>query len=155
MASPPKRAHPSLLPPGLREIKLPDLGRLFLGPAYDTPLRRRMVAALRMFIGELKRLGVNGELWINGSFATKKPAPGDIDLALFIPRFVVSAMTKADYARLRFLSDKENKAYVRSKWHVDLYVLESSDADRREYFLDLFSRNPDGTNRKGIPFLNL
>lgn len=50
-----------------------------MGPAFDTPLRRRMAVQLRMFIGELERLGVHGELGIDGSFATKKPEPGDID----------------------------------------------------------------------------
>lgn len=150
-----KPTFPPLFRSGLREIQEQDLDQLFIGPAYDTPLRRRMTAQLRMFIAELKRLGVHGELWINGSFATKKPEPGDMDLALSIPRGVVSAMSKENLERLGFLSDEENRAYVRTKWQVDLYVFESSNVTRRQYFLDLFSRNPDGDNRKGIPFIRL
>ena len=151
----PKRTYPPLFPPGLSEVQLQDLGQLFVGPAFDTPLRRRMTVQLRMFIGELERLGVHGELWIDGSFATKKREPGDIDLALSIPRVIVSAMSDESLERLRFLSDEENRAYVRSRWQVDLYVFESSNVARRAYFLEQFSRNPDSANRKGFPFVKL
>lgn len=151
----PKPTYPPLFPPGLSEVALQDLERLFSAPAFDTPLRRRMTAQLRLFIAELQRLGVHGELWIDGSFATKKPEPGDIDLALSIPRVVVSAMPDENLERLGFLSDEENRAYVRSRWQVDLYVFESSNIATRSYFLAQFSRNPDNANRKGIPFVKL
>ena len=155
MPAHPKPTYPPLFPPGLSEIKSEDLGQLFVGPAFDTPLRRRMTVQLRMFIAELERLGVHGELWIDGSFATKKPEPGDIDLALSIPRVIVSSISDENLLRLRFLSDEKNRAYVRSKWQADLYLFESSNVARRAYFLDLFSRNPDRASQKGIPFIKL
>ena len=155
MPTHPKPTFPPLFPPGLSEVQVQDLDQLFVGPAFDTPRRRRMTAQLRMFIAELDRLGVHGELWINGSFATKKPEPSDIDLALSIPRVIVSTMSDESLQRIRFLSDEENRAYVRSRWQVELYVFESSNVARRQYFLNLFSRNPDNTNRKGIPFVKL
>ncbi|MCY3789408.1 MAG: hypothetical protein OXH63_11535 [Gemmatimonadetes bacterium] len=155
MAATPKRTHLPLFPPGLREIKAQDVDHLFVGSAFDTPLRRRMVAALQMFIVHLRGLGVHGDLWIDGSFATMKPEPGDIDLALFIPGVIVNLMPADGFERLRCLSDEENRAYVRAKWQVDFYVCDLNDTERRDYFLELFSRNPDRTNSKGIPFLAL
>ncbi|MDE0364284.1 MAG: hypothetical protein OXP09_01780 [Gammaproteobacteria bacterium] len=150
-----KPTFPAIFPAGLREIRLEDLGKVFLHRTFDSPLRRRLTTQLRSFVAELQRLGVHGDLWINGSYATKKPEPADVDLALSIPLMIVSAMSDEHLDRLYFLSDEKNRAYVRARWQVDFYVFEASNLGRRSYFLDLFSRNPDEFNRKGIPFVKL
>ena len=150
-----KPTFPPIFPRGLTEVATGDLAQIFSDPAFDTPLRRRLTADLRLFIAELDGLGAHGELWINGSYATKKPEPADMDVALCIPLTVVSAMSNAQLDRLDFLSDVENRPYVRSKWHVDFYVFEASDIASRTYYFELFSRNPDQFNPKGIPFIRL
>ena len=103
----------------------------------------------------LSAWGAHGELWINGSYATKKPEPGDIDLALSMPLVTLGAMSDENRDRLRFLTDVENRAYVRARWQVDFYVFESSNLASRTYFSELFSRNPDESSRKGIPFIRV
>ena len=155
MSTNPKRAFPPIFESGLWKIQLEEIDQVFLDPGFETPLRRRLAAQLRMFITELKRINVRGDLWIDGSYATKKPEPADVDLALLIPRVVLSAMSDTQLKRLSFLTDKENREYVRAKWQVDFYVFEASDLKRRSYFIDLFSRNPDKFNRKGIPYVQL
>ena len=155
MSANPKSSFPPLFPPGLQEIPLAAIGQVFVGPALDTPLRRRLTNQLHLFIGELKRLDAHGDLWIDGSYATKKPEPGDVDLALSLPLVIAKAMSDDHLDRLKFLSDPSNRAYVRAKWQVDFYVFEASNIASRSSFLDLFSRSPDGSNRKGIPFVRL
>lgn len=150
-----KPTFPPIFPRGLTEVAIEDLGQIFSDPAFDTPLRRRLTTDLRMFIAELAGLGAHGELWINGSYATKKPDPGDVDVALCIPLTIVSTMSKAQLDRLDFLSDVDNRPYVRRRWHVDFYVFEASDIASRTYYFELFSRNPDRFNPKGIPFVRL
>ena len=150
-----KPTFPPIFPRGLTQIAIGDLARVFGDPAFDTPLRRRLTTDLRLFIAELRNLGARGELWIDGSYATKKPEPADIDLALSLPITVASAMSDAQLERLAYLSDIDNRPYVRAKWHVDFYVFEASDVANRSYFLELFSRNPDQFNQKGIPFIRL
>lgn len=150
-----KPTFPPIFAPGLTEISRDDIGRLFIGPGFDTPLRRRLTSQLRLFIGELERLGAHGELWIDGSYATKKPEPGDIDLVLSMPLVTASAMSDEHLNRLDFLSDHQNRGYVRARWQVDFYVFEASDLNRRSYYFSLFSRNPDRDNAKGIPFIKL
>jgi len=150
-----KPTFPAIFSPGLTQIQVEDIGRVFIDPAFNTPLRQRLTSQLRLFIGELRRLNVQGDLWINGSYSTKKPEPADVDLALCTSRIALSAMSAEELEGLRSLSDEENRAYVRTKWQVDFYVFEASDVGRRSYFLDLFSRNPDASNQKGIPFVRL
>ena len=72
-----------------------------------------------------------------------------------MPLVTVSAMLDENLERLRFLTDRENRAYVRAKWQVDFYVFESSDLARRSYYLERFSRNPDQSSLKGIPYIRL
>ena len=153
--------HPSptfspIFPPnGLREIQFKDFAQVFSRPPLDTPLRQRLTSHLKLFIGELRGLGARGELWINGSYATSKPEPADIDLVLFMPIVTIGSMTDEHKERLEYLSALDNRPYVRAKWNIDFYIRESSDLDGRRYFMDMFSRNPDVQSRKGIPFVRL
>ena len=155
MPASPKPTFPAIFSGGLTEVAIEDLAQIFSDPAFDTPLRRRLTADLRLFIAELDRLGAHGELWINGSYATKKPEPRDMDVALCIPLTVASAISDAQLDRLYYISNVDNRAYVRAKWHVDFYVFEASDIASRRYYFELFSRNPDQFNRKGIPLIRL
>ncbi|MCY4343949.1 MAG: hypothetical protein OXE83_10300 [Gammaproteobacteria bacterium] len=56
-----------MFPEGLVEMALDDLERVFADAAIRTPLRERLTEQLRLFIGYLVRLGVQGEVWIDGS----------------------------------------------------------------------------------------
>ena len=66
-----------------------------------------------------------------------------------IPLIIVSAMSEEKLDRLNFMTDPENREYVRARWQVDFYVFESSNIGSRNYYFDLFSRNPDSSNQKG------
>jgi len=74
---------------------------------------------------------------------------------LVIPRVTLSGMTKEQREELAELTDINNREYVRAKWSCDLYVIESSNIGDRTYYEELFSRNPDSNNRKGIPVISL
>ena len=51
-----------------------------------TETRRRLFEKLVKYLADLKML-VGGEItvWINGSYATQKPNPADIDVVAFVP----------------------------------------------------------------------
>lgn len=150
-----ERAYPPIYPPGLVKIALADLEAVFADARFSTPLRERLAGSARLFIEYLVRLGVQGEVWIDGSFATRKPDPQDVDVVLMTSEAAVSAMSPTNFTDFEELSAKEHRSYVRARWHVDFYVADSGDSTRRRYFFDLFSRNPDAANRKGIPYVVL
>lgn len=55
--------------------------------AIGTETRRRLYEKLLKYLGDLKTLvGEEITVWINGSYATKKPNPADIDIVVFVPR---------------------------------------------------------------------
>lgn len=147
-----KHTYPPLYQSGFTPIEISAIEQVFLG--VDSNPRRKMLASqLRLFTHKLQLLNAKGDLWVNGSFSTKNPEPMDIDLLLVIPRITLSGMTTEQTEELAELID--NREYVRAKWSCDFYVIDSSDVGRRKYYEDLFSRNPDSNNRKGIPVISL
>ena len=64
-------------------------------------------------------------------------------------------MTKPNLDQLEYLSGTDGREHVRAKWQVDFYVFDANDREHSQYYRDLFSRNPDLSNPKGIPFIRL
>jgi hypothetical protein len=94
-------------------------------------------------IAELQTLlGIGFEVWVNGSFISKKPVPNDIDLVVFVDFVVFEQVEKQlekfrtlEYRKVNFLDcyfvrkyPKEHKNYFRYEF------------DRTEY-LHLFGKN--------------
>ena len=150
-----EQTYPALYPKGLVEIAADDLERVFMAPSIRTPLRERLTGQLKLFIRYLEGLGVQGDIWIDGSYATKKPDPQDIDVALVMSRPTLEAMPEVDRKRLADLTAPENRPRVRRRWQIDLYVFDGANQKRWDYFFDIFSRNPDAESAKGIPFVRI
>ena len=68
---------------------------------------------------------------------------------------VIRKLTPENFEELNYLSSEDGRDYVRQKWQVDFYVAESSNLGARRKYENLFSRNPDDNNLKGIPYVKL
>jgi hypothetical protein len=148
-----KQTFPALYGPGFVEINVADIDAAFVSKV-DTPVRRRVASNLRTFVGYLQKLGVKGELWIDGSFSTMNPNPHDFDVLLVIPRVTLAGMTPENRDELFNLTDQSNKEYVKRRWSCDLYVCEKSNlAVQRQYEIS-YSKNPE-VGDKGIPVIKL
>jgi hypothetical protein len=147
--------YPALYSGGFISVSLDDIQNVFLPIGANSSRRKMLANQLRLFIQKLQSTGVSGDLWVDGSFSTKNLEPMDIDLLLVISRVVFSALTEKGQKELYELTDYSNREYVRAKWSCDFYVIESSDIASRRYYEDLFSRNPDSSNRKGIPVISI
>ena len=88
-------------------------------------------------------------------YATKKPDPRDVDVALSMSPLALRALPDNHRQRLGYYGAEEGRPYVRKQWQVDFYIFDSTNLERREYFRALFSNNPDQANPKGIPFIQL
>ena len=116
---------------------------------FGTTLRRRqLLVGLRAALEELKRVGCKA-VYIDGSFVSSKPAPGDfdgcwdeqgIDFASIDPVLL-------DFAGAR--------AAQKSKFLGELFPA-SWDADGRgTTFLEFFQTDKDSGSRKGIVAIDL
>lgn len=155
MATYSEPVYPALFSPGFSEVALESLESVFVAPGFDTPLRQRLTDQLRAFVMELARLGVHGDIWIDGSYATRKPNPRDVDLVLPVSPTALHALTEEHRAQLGYYGDEEGRAYVRRRWQVDFYIIDATNRQRVHNWQTLFSNNPDQSNPKGIPFVRL
>ena len=147
--------YPPIFPPGFHQMTVDQLEDTFVAPGFDTALRRRLTTQFRLFVGVLTKLGVRGDVWINGSYATKKPDPRDVDVALSMSPLAIGALRNEHRQQLGYYAVEEGRHHVRNQWQVDFYIFDSTNPQRREYFQTLFANNPDRANQKGIPFIRL
>ncbi len=72
------------LPPGVHECDLGEIKERF-GQFRGSDRRAKLCAKLKDFVAELQRTGLAEWLIVNGSFATAKSEPEDIDLVVVLP----------------------------------------------------------------------
>ena len=74
--------HDPLFKPGFHNIKIDEIESLFVKPFNNTSCRKYLVERLKVFLSELRKVGIKFEVWLDGSFATLKPDPNDVDIAV-------------------------------------------------------------------------
>jgi len=73
-----------LLEIGRHEMSLAELRQLCVSNFPLSTTRPKIMEGLEKVIDELRKNGIEGEVWINGSFLTEKMNPEDVDLVLRI-----------------------------------------------------------------------
>jgi hypothetical protein len=79
-----------LLPPGDHEISLADLEKVISegpgnGQTWDIPWRLQLLQEFKKRYQQLLAVGIN-EVYIDGSYATDKFHPNDMDVYFVVPR---------------------------------------------------------------------
>jgi hypothetical protein len=80
-----KRDFEPLLEPGFHAFDGPRLARAAVLDFPNNTRRRAVFDALITLRDELEDLRLVGEIWIDGSFMTRKPEPNDVDVLLRTP----------------------------------------------------------------------
>ena len=73
-----------LLPVGLHPKTLDEMEVICVHGFHLSTTRFTIMNGLRLMVQELEQAGIQGDLWINGSFLTVKIDPEDVDIALRI-----------------------------------------------------------------------
>lgn len=90
----------------------------------------------RRFVAHLRSLGVSGLLWIDGSFVTEKPQPGDVDVVLLVDNTVLQNLSSADLDKFRKMV--HNKRETKLRFKCDLYFCDPSNDVWRSYWRGWF-----------------
>jgi hypothetical protein len=135
-----------LLPPAIFDCTLEEIADRFGRDRWVEnkmrPCRSRLFARLHDYLDALGRLGLSATVLVNGSFATDKPEPADVDLAVVLP-------ADHDFAReLRpFEYNLLSKKRVRqSGYPFDLFVVAEGGSPYHEV-IRLFHRVRDHPER--------
>ena len=131
------------LPEGIHDASLEEVGQRF-GQFQQSERRVRLQAALRAFAEAATRSGLVAALIVDGSFATGKAEPGDVDL-------IVVLRTPVDFSEdLR--PDQYNVVSakrVKARHGFDVFVTWQSSASFQP-LVEGFSRVRDSESRKGM-----
>ena len=151
-----KPDFPALLPPGIHAKTLREVYELAVAPFLGDARREELFRKLSVWSEALKAAGVMGKVWIDGSFLTEKPHPGDIDCVIWSPCWINAAAatidTQQQVARLL------DHATAEALYDLDLY-LETPAADqvfhREAYWRGILGFCHDRVTAKGFAEVTL
>lgn len=149
---------PSLLAPGRHLLELAHVEELCVARFRDSRSRPAIMSGVRLIYDRLRKAGIDGELWIDGSFVTSKPDPVDVDMAVRFQAQQVDDGPKAMYEALKWVSSDLREphrvdGYVWPEWPVDAPAYETGES-QRQYWLRWFGTSRNG-QAKGIVVVRL
>lgn len=147
-----KPEYRPLFDAGLHEIGLDDLEPRFVEPFGTTTRRKRLVERFRALIQRIGDWGIPFEVWVDGSFATEKPEPSDIDLLFVFDREGGNNAAPEIQADLLAVFSQDGRRETRVRYGCDVYMIMADDEDMRSYWRGWFGFTR-GEAPKGIPYL--
>ena len=145
---PPKTDWPARLPDGgLLNVSRDALVELAVRPFQHRDRRVELTGRLFLWLDEVAALGVPLRIWVDGSYATTKPEPDDIDLCVLVDPAALNTLDDDQYARFEQLMDR---AYVKAGYLLDVYVVDQNDTREQNEWLEMFGKGHDRKTVKGI-----
>lgn len=113
--------YPALLEAGMHNMTFSDLESVFVTPFEPNDRRRTLLIRLEAFTKRLQEVPIDMEVWIDGSFATKKENPGDIDLVVV---FAEEDVNKLPAEKLQILEELfGNQKHTKLRYECDAYFV--------------------------------
>lgn len=143
------------LPPGFHDWTFEEAGERFVRAFTESRTRARIWSGYSKLCNELLTIIDECELWLDGSFVTFKPNPGDLDLLVVAEKSDLDRLPEASYRRFRELVDGSG---TRARYACDSYLLKKVSSDdpwydeyraRRKYWMGEFGFDRDD-HPKGI-----
>lgn len=153
---PGKPDFPGLLPRGFHVLTLPEVRELCVTQFALSETRQKLMDNLCELVSRFESLGLSCDLWLDGSFATKKLNPGDIDVVARIP--AVWYNEPLDSGIGQFLEWLVQGGPM-DELSIDIYMfpdypIDSPDRELTEerlaYWSDWFGTGRDSSAEKGI-----
>ncbi|MDJ1169710.1 DUF6932 family protein [Roseofilum acuticapitatum] len=141
----PKFDHNGNLPPGVYVCEWEEFKQRF-GTNF---LRSRMIQGLELAMGELKAAGCR-TIYINGSFVTNEPQPGDFDACYDLETLNIDDLRANAPQLLNFYDRNAQKA----KYKGELFPCSQPVGNYGNSSLDFFQQDRQG-NAKGIIAIDL
>src|ERR1700676_3031730 len=101
-----------LFPPGFHDLSIDSLYSVFVEPFPGSLNRPRLLKGLEEIISILLGFPLTAEIWINGSFSTRKNDPGDVDVLILTNIAQLNSLSLLQQHALRNLVN--NKAYSKT-----------------------------------------
>ena len=136
---------------GFKDITIDELEDVFVNPFDNNGRRAYLLERFMALIDKFKETGISSEVWIDGSFATNKPEPGDIDMIFFVDGNEANAL---EPEKQRILNELNDRKISQIRYKCDVFIVPNQNSNMRSYWRGWFgfSRNEEP---KGIVRLSV
>ena len=141
-----------LFTPGFHELTRGDLESHFVHPFQSGKRRAKLLEGFRALLADLEGIGVEWEIWLDGSFSTEKPDPNDIDVLVIADGARIQALPPSLQQKLRALLPSPQITKIR--YGCEVYFADAGDSSRISYWRGWFGFSRNETP-KGIPRLRI
>ena len=149
-----KTEYEPLFPAGFHYLHDGDLDGVFVAPFSNSDRRELLIRRFRALIRRVAALNIPCEVWLDGSFATMKPDPEDIDLLFTFDTEAVNTASDEAKEELAAIFGEDGRAETRLRYGCDVYVIASDDDPMRSYWRGWFGYTRD-EKPKGIPSMRI
>lgn len=138
-ASQHKREYPPLLPKGFHPLDIDGMRKICVEAFPENARRVEIMSGFELIYESLQSAEIPGEIWIDGSFLTKKVDPDDIDFVVMTPNAIFDDGTPEQKSLIDWLIDNEDdpKKSFRCHSHVELMY----DQESPLHYLTFATRN--------------
>ncbi len=145
-----KAEYPPLLSEGFQDIRLDQLRPRFLDCFPSSTTRENILRKFKNWVQRVKKLNVKCEIWIDGSFATEKIDPQDIDIVIFINSTDIRNLSATKKLELEILTNERFTEEQRKECFCDSYLVFADDDLGRRYWKGKFGLTYNKQKPKGI-----
>ena len=138
-----KMEYEPLYNAGFNDISLDDIPNVFVEPFNPKDRREYLIKRFNVLLERFKETGLEAEVWIDGSFATTKPEPNDIDVIFFIDGNKANALSPD---KQKILIELSNRQYSQIRYQCDVFVIPNQNQELRSYWRGWF-----GFSREEVP----
>ena len=124
-----------LFPAGFHNIIESNLLEIFVEPFDIQERRQYLIKRFKALLDRFREAGINAEVWIDGSFATEKPEPGDIDAIFFINSEDVNQLT---HDKQKILTELNTRMLSKIRYQCDVFIVPNNDPNIRSYWRGWF-----------------
>ena len=121
-----------LLPPGIHDLEVSEIGNHFLSKFSTSTTRAVLIAGLQDYLDCIRKYSIDYEIWIDGSFVTKKENPRDIDMVVFASNIQIQSIPISMREELELLL--VGRSHIRQKFGLDVLFAVSEDKEMRSYW---------------------
>ena len=148
-----KREYEPLIENGFKQIALWQLDTVFLEPFGENEHRKYLINRLSAYISEVLSLGLNTEIWIDGSFSTYKPDPQDVDVVFLFDENEIHDLN--DRKKQLFEELFLKRELIKARYSVDVYFIDRNDENEKQKWITTYGFDSKKINSKGISKIQL
>jgi len=114
------KEYKPLLPNGFKDISEKDLHSEFVEPFnHGHEHRTNLLISFGQFLNQFKELGLQAEIWIDGSFATHAPDPSDIDVVFYFKAEQVDLLDEERKEKFERLF--QSRKFMKNLYNVEVF----------------------------------